>query len=243
MSRIFITGSSTGLGQLAAQRLVAMKHDVVLHARDERKAREALAAVPGAADVAIGDLSKLDEVKRLADDVNRLGRFDAIIHNAGLYRASADDILKVNTLAPYVLTCLIEKPQRLVYLSSGMHRGGKPVIEKVAAGRGITYSDSKLHVVMLAKAVARRWPDVQSNAVDPGWVPTRMGGANAPDDLEEGVETQVWLAVSDDANAKVSGRYFHHMKQDRQHRDADDVALQNSLIEACAKVTGVTLPL
>lgn len=240
MARIFITGSTTGLGLLAAQRLVAHNHDVVLHARNDAKAREAMAAVPGARDVAIGDLSVMDEVKQLADSVNELGPFDAVIHNAGLYRAPAADILAVNTLAPYVLTCLIAKPKRLVYLSSGDHRNGNPVIERVSAGRGIGYADSKLHDLMFAKAFAHRWPDVYANAVDPGWVPTRMGGAHAPDDLEEGVDTQVWLATSSDAT--VTGGYFRHMKEDRYNRTADDVALQDSLLVACATLTGVALP-
>ena len=86
---------------------------------------------------------------------------------------------------------------------------GKAKLEsfKIDVNR-INYSDSKLHVMMLCKAVARKWSDVYANAVDPGWVPTKMGGRGAPDDLQKGYETQVWLAVSDDEKAKVSGRYF-----------------------------------
>jgi len=141
--------------------------------------------------------------------VNALGKFDAVIHNAGLYQASAEEIFAVNTLAPYILTCLIQRPERLVYLSSGMHLQGRAKLESIKTNISrITYSDSKLHVLMLCMAVARKWPEVYANAVDPGWVPTKMGGQGAPDDLQKGYETQVWLAVSDDEKASVSARYF-----------------------------------
>lgn len=243
MARVFITGSSAGLGKLAAQSLVEQGHTVVLHARNEQRAKDAMNKVPEAEEVLIGDLSNADETKQLAADANALGRFDAVIHNAGVYRANASDILAVNTLAPYMLTCLIQKPQRLIYLSSGMHKHGDPSPEKITSGKtNISYSDSKLHVVMLAKAIARRWPEVYSNAVDPGWVPTKMGGSSAPDDLDKGYETQVWLAVSDEEGAKVSGRYFYHKKEENPHPAAGKVAMQEEFIRTCEQVTGVSFP-
>ena len=85
-------------------------------------------------------------------------------------------------------------------------------IETLRVRNSVTYSDSKLHDVILSMAVARKWPEVFSNALDPGWVPTKMGGAGAPDNLEEGFLTQAWLAVSNDKEAKVTGQYFYHRK-------------------------------
>jgi NAD(P)-dependent dehydrogenase (short-subunit alcohol dehydrogenase family) len=96
--------------------------------------------------------------------------------------------------------------------------------------------------VALAFAVARRWDGVLSNAVDPGWVPTRMGGPGAPDDLDQGAETQVWLAVSDDAAARVSGRYFHHLRARPAHPAAAEPGLQERLLAVCRELTGVALP-
>jgi NAD(P)-dependent dehydrogenase (short-subunit alcohol dehydrogenase family) len=243
MARIFITGSADGLGQLAASALLAQGHAVVLHARNEKRSQEALEKVPGAETVLTAELSKIEETKQLAAKVNALGNFDAVIHNAGVYRASTEEIFTVNTLAPYVLTCLIERPQRLIYLSSGMHLDGHSKLENLRTNvSSITYSDSKLHVLMLCKAVARKWPEVYANAVDPGWVPTKMGGSSAPDDLKQGYETQVWLAISNDAKARVSGRYFHHKKEHRHNREADDVKLQERLLSLCEEVTGVPFP-
>jgi NAD(P)-dependent dehydrogenase (short-subunit alcohol dehydrogenase family) len=243
MATIFITGSADGLGQLAAKALIAQGHKVVLHARNEKRGQEALDSVPGAESVVTADLASIDETRQLASKVNGLGKFDAVIHNAGLYQASAEEIFAVNTLAPYILTCLIQRPERLVYLSSGMHLQGRAKLESIKTNISrITYSDSKLHVLMFCMAVARKWPEVYANAVDPGWVPTKMGGQGAPDDLQKGYETQVWLAVSDDEKAKVSARYFHHQEESRHNPEADDVQLQERFLSLCKEITGISFP-
>src|ERR1051326_4758808 len=243
MARIFITGSADGLGQLTATALVPQRHEVVLHARNEKRAQEALDKVPGAETVLTADLGDTSETKQLAAKVNALGNFDSVIHNAGVYQASAKESFLVNTLAPYILTCLIERPRRLIYLSSGLHLGGSVKLESFDTNVSrVTYSDSKLHVLMLCMAVARKWPEVYANAVDPGWVPTKMGGPGAPDDLTKGFETQAWLAVSNDKRAKVSGRYFHHQKEARYNPEADDVQLQERFLSSCEKITGIPFP-
>ena len=89
MSRVFITGSADGLGKMAGQLLIAQGHSVVLHARNEERARDAKAAVPGAETVVVGDLSSIQETRRVAEQVNELGAFDAVIHNAGVGYRSA----------------------------------------------------------------------------------------------------------------------------------------------------------
>jgi NAD(P)-dependent dehydrogenase (short-subunit alcohol dehydrogenase family) len=243
MARIFITGSADGLGLLTAKALIAQGHKVVLHASNEKRGREALDKVHGAESVVTADLGGIDETKQLASKVNALGEFNAVIHNAGVYNAPAEEIFAVNTLAPYVLTCLIRRPNRLIYLSSDMHLRGRSKLEsfKTETGR-ITYSDSKLHVLMLCMAVARRWPQVYSNALDPGWVPTKMGGQGAPDDLQKGYETQAWLAVSDDEQAKLSGRYFYHRNESRHNPEADDASSQERFLSLCKEITGIPFP-
>jgi NAD(P)-dependent dehydrogenase (short-subunit alcohol dehydrogenase family) len=243
MARIFITGSADGLGQLAAKALLAQGHQVVLHARNEKRGKEALSQVPGAETVVTADLSSLEETLRLGEKVNALGAFDAIIHNAGVYQASGKDLFAVNTLAPYILTCLIQKPQRLIYLSSDMHQGGRSKLDSFKTNlEHITYSDTKLHVVMLCKAVARAWPGVYANVLSPGWVPTKMGGAGAPDNLEKGFQTQVWLAVSKDEKVEVSGRFFYHQKEIRSNPEAEDEQLQDRFLTCCKEVTGISFP-
>ena len=243
MARVFITGSADGLGQLAANALIDQGHQVVLHARNEKRGQDAQRKVRGAEGVVTADLTSIDETKQLASKVNDLGKFDAVIHNAGVYNAAAEEIFKVNTLAPYILTCLIQPPQRLIYLSSDMHLQGRSKLETFQTDISrSTYSDSKLHVLMFCKAVARQWPQVYANAVDPGWVPTKMGGQGAPDDLQQGHETQVWLAVSEDEKAKVSGHYFYHLQQHRHNPEADDVMLQEKFLDVCKEITGVSFP-
>ena len=241
MARIFITGSADGLGQLAAKELIAQGYQVVLHARNKSRAQDAVYEAPGGESIVTGDLSSIDETKQLALQVNALGKFDAVIHNAGIYGGLPEDIFAVNTLAPYVLTCLIEKPKRLIYLSSGLHKGGRFQVESFKQnGSSITYADSKLHVLMLAKAIARKCPGIHANAVNPGWVPTKMGGSGAPDDLEKGYQTQVWLASSHDDRAKVSGQYFYYKQATKSSPSADDVSLQEKFIRLCEEITGVS---
>lgn len=241
MSKIFITGSSDGLGKLAAESLIAQGHEVVLHARSIQRATEAGAKVAGHAEVLIGDLSRISDTRQLAQHANDYGAFDVVIHNAGVYQTSSELIFAVNSLAPYILTCLMHKPKRLIYVSSGMHRSGDPDFDRLSSTK-ISYSTSKLHNVLLSNVMARHWPDVLSNAVDPGWVPTKMGGAGATGDLQKGYETQVWLATSDEEEATVSGEYFYHKEARACHPAADEKDVQEAYIRMCEKETGITLP-
>ena len=256
MSRVLITGSADGLGLMAAQLLISQGHEVMLHARNQARAADAQAAAPGAAGVLAGDLSSIDQMRSVARQASDSGRFDAVIHNAGVgYReprkiTTADGlshVFAINVLAPYLLTAMITAPQRLVYLGSGMHRGGRPDVadlqwEQRAWSPAQAYSDSKLFDVVLAFAFARRWPHVLSNALEPGWVPTKMGGSGAPDDLGQAHLTQAWLAVSHDPAATVSGAYFYHQARQAPHPAVTRTDLQEGLLAACAKLTGTPLP-
>ena len=229
---------------MAAKWLADQGHQVILHARNKQKARDTLDKVLAAEDVLTGDLADIEQTKQLAIALNAIGRIDAVIHNAGIYRGASKEILAVNTLAPYILTCLIQKPQRHIYISSDMHLHGDPSLEQITSGKGnMTYSDSKFYVLLLMKAVARKWPAVYANAVDPGWVPTNMGGPNAPDDLQKGFETQAWLAVSADDKAKVSGRYFYHRREANYHPESGNIALQDKFLATCEQITGVPFPI
>ena len=255
MARVFVTGSSTGLGLMAGQLLVEQGHEVVLHARDAARAAQARTDLGRDVPVVTGDVSTIATMRSVAEQANRAGPYDAVIHNVAVgYRErqnkTADGLphlFAINTLAPYVLTALIERPKRLVYLSSGMHHSADANLQDLTwkkrpwAGAQ-AYAESKLHNTLLAFAVARRWPHVLSNALEPGWVATRMGGAGASDDLDQGHRTQVWLAVSDDSAARVTGGYFYHLKKRAPNPSAHDQALQDGLIEACRKLSGVALP-
>lgn len=256
MARIFITGSADGLGLGLGRRLRTDGHDVVLHARNSQRADDTRKAAPGVEQVLVGDLASMAATLDVATQAERAGPFDAIVHNAGIgYTArrrveTADGLEKhfaVNVLAPYLLTALITRPGRLIYLSSGMHHGGRAVLDDPQwtsrrwSGSG-AYSDTKLWDVVLAFAVARRWPGVHANAVDPGWIATRMGGAGAPGRIDEGTRTQAWLAVSDDPAAEVTGRYFAGMREERPAAATTRPELQGELLDYCAGLSGTLLP-
>lgn len=255
MSRVFITGSTDGLGRAAALSLLDRGHRVVLHARTRERAAGIADLAARADGVVICDLRSAADVRGIAGQVNALGAMDAVIHNAGVYllhdRGPTVDgratVLAVNTLAPYLLTALLARPSRLIYVSSGLHRGGEGSLhdldwKKRPWDAPRAYAESKLHVVALVGALARRWPGVICSAVDPGWVRTRMGGASAPVDIDTGQHTQTWLATSDAAEARRSGGYWHRMRREPPAPEAADSTFQQRLIDALAALTGVTLP-
>lgn len=241
---------------MAGRHLAEQEHSVVLHARNDARAAETRSALPAAEAVIIGDVSSLAVMRDIAAQANAIGRFDAVIHNVGLgyrepERVVTEDGLSqlwaVNVLAPYVLTALMERPDRLVYLSSGMHTGAETGLDDVQWTRrrwngAQAYSETKLHDILLAFAIARRWPEVPSNAVSPGWVATRMGGHGANDDLDQAHRTQAWLAADDDPAATPSGRFLYHKANGRLSGAARDERLQDGFVAYCAHISGVTLP-
>jgi NAD(P)-dependent dehydrogenase (short-subunit alcohol dehydrogenase family) len=255
MAKIFITGSSSGLGFMTGRLLIEQGHTVVLHARNEQRADDLKAALPKASAVLIGDLSTLAGMSYVAEQGNSVGRFDAVIHNVGLgFRepptVTPDGLRQlwaVNVLAPYVLTALLRKPDRLIYLSSAMHHSADPSLRDLqwsdrAWDSRQAYADTKFHDLLLAFYIAQHWRDVRSNALTPGWVPTRMGGASAPDDIDQAHLTQVWLAVSNDPEALETGGYFYHQRRADIHPATRRRELQESLISYCHEMSGIALP-
>ena len=253
MSRIFISGSSTGLGLMAGELLSSQGHQVVLHARNANRAEETKRALPQAEAVVVGDIETIAGAKDVAAQINALGRFNAVIHNAAVgyregHRITSDGlphVFAINTLSAYILTALIERPERLVYLSSGMHHHADANLDDILWKRrrwngSTAYAESKLHDTMLGFAVARRWPDVLCNALEPGWVPTKMGGPGAPDDMNQAHLTQAWLAAG--GEPKATGAYFYHLKRMAPNPQAEDAALQDRLMAICAEISGVAPP-
>jgi NAD(P)-dependent dehydrogenase (short-subunit alcohol dehydrogenase family) len=255
MARIFITGSSDGLGLMVGRHPADQDHKAVLHARSEARAAGARKAAPKAEAVVVGDLDTIAGAKDVARQVNALGPFDAVINNAAVgfhegHRLTSDGlpyVFAINTLAPYVLTALLGRPKRFVCLSSGMHDRASAHLDDILWRKrpwdgSAAYAESKLHDVMLAFAVARLWPNVLSNALTPGWVPTKMGGAGAPDDIDQAHLTQAWLAASDEPAARTTGGYFYHLKPRDPNPEARDVALQDRLIDICREISGIDMP-
>jgi len=255
MSVVLVTGSTDGIGRETARQLLAAGHEVVGHARNRSRAQDLRPDEPRLRDVLVGDLASLKETRQLGEAASTAGPFDAVVHNAGiggseeriLTEDDLEQIFQVNTVAPYVLTALMPRPRRLVYLTSGLEAQGRAELDDLQYERrpwdGMqAYSDSKLYDVMLAFAVARLWPDVLSNAVDPGWIKTKMGGPQAWDEVGEGAATQVWLAVSEEEGAQVTGRYLKRFGVLDANPSASDVDLQEGLLNRLAALTGVAIP-
>jgi NAD(P)-dependent dehydrogenase (short-subunit alcohol dehydrogenase family) len=240
---------------MAATKLVEQGHQVVLHARNADRAEDARRELPKTEAIVMGDVETIAGAKNIAAQVNMLGHFDAIIHNAAVgyregHRITADGlphVFAINTLSAYIMTALIARPKRLVYLSSGMHHHADANLDDILWKKrrwngSQAYAESKLHDAMLAFAIARLWPEVLSNSLEPGWVPTKMGGPSAPDDISQAHLTQAWLAAGDDPKTGVTGKYFYHLKQMDANPQANNLVLQDSLIAICTEISGVTLP-
>jgi len=257
VARVLVTGSAQGLGLRTGQLLAREGHAVVLHGRDTGRAADARKALPGVEDVVVGDVSTVAGMRDVAAQANALGRFDAVVHNVGVgegarHRPVTADGLTltwaVNVLAPYVLTALVTTPDRLVYLTSGMLLEGRPDLDDVQFERrrwdaNAAYCESKLHDLLLTRAFARLLPGARVNAVSPGWVPTRMGGPGAPDDLDEGCRTQVLLATGTGPLAGETGGYWWHEQPATMHPASGGTALQDRLLAYCAERSGVELRL
>ncbi|MFV0461455.1 MAG: SDR family NAD(P)-dependent oxidoreductase [Actinomycetales bacterium] len=240
MARALVTGASTGLGRATAEALAVSGHEVVAHAR-----------APGRfADPAFGtrmhalvfaDLADPEQTLHLGEELAALGPMDVVIHNAGVF--TGPDILAVNVVAPYILSAIMPVPARMIVLSSSMHRAGSTDLAGLdltdATTRRRPYEDSKLCATTLAMALARLSPRCLVHAVDPGWVPTRMGGPTASDDLAEGHRTQHWLATVEAGRItpRTGGYWYHHAVQD-PHPAVRDERFQDELLELLHAHTG-----
>jgi NAD(P)-dependent dehydrogenase (short-subunit alcohol dehydrogenase family) len=253
MARIFVTGSTEGVGRNGAAALLAAGHEVILHARNAARIN-AFGELANRARVVTGDLGSLAETRNLADELNAIGPMDAIIHNAGVIddrRAESPEgllrVLVVNAVAPYVLSLLADRPKRLIFTGSSMHRGHSDVLEDLEWKRrrwsgSSAYGESKLLVTALSAGLARRLPAVLCHTVDPGWVPTRMGGRAASDPLDQAHVTQCWLATSDEAAVRESGAYWFHMRRQSPDPKVSDPDFQDEVIARFAALSGVALP-
>ncbi|WP_405861961.1 SDR family NAD(P)-dependent oxidoreductase [Streptomyces sp. NBC_00090] len=236
MALILVTGASSGLGRGTANALADDGHEVVVHVRNPARLADAGGTTRWKG-VVTGDLADTDEITGVARQAGTYGRFDAVVHNAGVMNQPQQ--ATVNVVAPYLLTGLMDKPGRLIYLSSSMHRTGSTDLRRLAIGDA-SYDDTKLWVTALALALAFRWRGTSSQAVDPGWVPTRMGGPGAPDDLAAGWRTQTWLATAPEVTPATGGYWYHRQTQSSAPA-AQDQDFQACLISALEARTGTRL--
>jgi NAD(P)-dependent dehydrogenase (short-subunit alcohol dehydrogenase family) len=253
--RILVTGSAQGVGAQTARDLVALGHEVVVHGRDRARAAVALAGCPGAVGSIAGALDSLAQTRALAESANQLGPYDAVIHNAGLgpHRPQAEftedgleAIFQVNVVAPYVLTCLMPVPSRLVYVGSDASDQGTARLDDLwwrdnAWDPWHAYNDSKLFLAMVMLEVAARHPEAAVNFVHPGWVKTEMGGPGAQLELSEGADSSVWLATSDDSLATGRGAFIDKRELRALNPLALDASRRAELMARLEDITGLAL--
>ncbi len=244
MTTVCLTGSTDGIGLAAARQLVAEGHRVVVHGRSEERGRPVADELD--ADLVVGDLAVLAEVRGLADQLRDLGGVDVLAHNAGVWvrdetpRVTVDGFettFAVNVLAPHLLTSLLGDAvrSRLLWLGSGMAGSGRPKPTALGGSREPrqAYADSKACDVALALGWARRRPDLVVAAVDPGWVKTKLASGGAPGEVEQGGDGLAFCCTADlgdepywkdRAPTTVPGRLRDAGLQDSLLRELDRLA-------------------
>ena len=194
-----ITGATSGIGQAAANTLVAMGARVIMIARSRARA-EIFSGVhapsPDARPrVYYADLSRLNDMKRVAADISSAEpRIDVLVNNAGAlfsYLNITEDGLErtfaLNHVAYFVLTNALRKsliagaPARVINTSSAAHRGAKLDFHNLQSLQGYSgiyaYRRSKLYNILFTRELASRLEGtgVTVNSFHPGIVASRFG--------------------------------------------------------------------
>ena len=262
--KVLVTGATSGIGLGTALALSRAGHEVLLHGRNEARCASAAARVAPAACLS-ADFSRLDEVRRFADEVLAHAP-DVIVHNAGALpvarEVTADGFetqFQVNHLAPVLISRRLLRhrraagahPQRVVVVSSHVHAGapldlGDLQWEKRAYCSGAVHACTKLLNVLFTFALARRASGSLVNCLTPGIIGTKAlaayGGRRTEQDCSEaealrGAQTSVYLAVSPQLD--VTAGYFRDCKQVSPSAQSQDRALQEKIWELSESLLGL----
>jgi NAD(P)-dependent dehydrogenase (short-subunit alcohol dehydrogenase family) len=271
---ILVTGATDGLGRAVARELAARGGTVLVHGRSASRLEEAVREIRDATGSDrvrsyFGDFSSLEQVRRLAEDVERdHQRLDLLVNNAGIgggtdpsqREESADGYelrFAVNYLAPFLLTCLLlpllrrSAPARIVNVASA---GQVPIdfddvmLERRYDGMR-AYAQSKLAQVMFTFELAERLQaegvEVTANVVHPAsLMNTKMvyeSFGYTMSTVEDGVEATLRVATSPELDA-VTGRYFDRLREALAHPQAYDEGARRRLWTLSEELVGITAP-
>ncbi len=262
---ILITGSTDGVGRLVAARLAAQGVEVLIHGRNHERGESLLTEIRkagGRATFYPADFSSLEEVRRLAEGVNRdHHHLDVLVNNAGIGSAgsarqtSVDGYelhFAVNYLSGFLLTHLLlprlkeSAPGRIVNVSSlGQEKiDFSDVMLEHGYSGGRAYSQSKLAQIMFTfdPAEELKRSGITVNALHPAtYMDTtmvRQAGISPMSSVAEGAEAILHLVLSEELKS-TTGLFFNQMQPTRAHAQAYDAAARQQLRSLSFELTGL----
>jgi NAD(P)-dependent dehydrogenase (short-subunit alcohol dehydrogenase family) len=254
---ILVTGSTAGIGEELARRLVERDTRVIVHGRTPARAESAIERI-GGGEPAVADLASFAQVRAMIEDVlGRFGELGGLVNNAGIGYGTAprqgqrtedghEPTWQVNFLSAFLLTIGLQDAlaggggSRVVHMSSGVHSSGSVDLEHPDEPRYASpYAQSKIALAMLAREQGERWRPlrVDVNACSPGWIGTKMGGSGGGS-LAEGVDTPLWL-LTEPQLAGSTGRYFWQRREEDPNPQVEDVVARARLWELAERSVGL----
>ena len=248
MKTIFITGSTDGIGKMAAIKLAKEGHKILLHGRNEEKLQKSVSEVKelsGNNNIRgfVADFSDFSSIENLVAEISEeIASIDVLINNAGIYKSPVEttqdglDIrFVVNYLAPYLFTnglvSLLKKGDspRVINLSSAAQA---PVSLKALEGNETlsmqeAYAQSKLALTMWSFNFAETYPEITTIAVNPGsllntkMVKETFGHHWSPADKGASILYEI---ASSEKYKNSSGKYYDNDQGafNEAHKDAYD---------------------
>lgn len=263
---ILITGSTDGIGKQTALRLARTGATIIIHGRNKdkcNKTRDEIINETGndKVDCLTADISTRQGTESLAAAfLQKYERLDVLINNAGVFmkerKLTADGLemtFAVNHMSYFIVThkllpvLMKSSPSRIINVSSIAHQNGRIHFDNLQGEKRFegyqAYALSKLANILFTVELADKLKGagVTVNALHPGVISTKLlatgfGSQGAP--VEEGAETPVYLATSDEVK-EITGKYFIKCRQSKYSPIADDENTRKQFWRLSEKLAGI----
>ncbi len=222
---ILITGANKGLGFELAKQLAKLNHNIFLTARNQQKGIDAVKKLESdglKATFLHLDVTSQESIDQCYNEYLKYANsLDILINNAGIMPDKkgvleiTEDVLQknfqTNTIGPLMMIqkfhSIINKGGKIINFSSQL--GSITNMRDYSAAYSI--AKAALNAITKLSSEALKNKGISVNSIHPGWVKTDMGGSEAPMNIEEGIQTALWLATELPSN--ITGKFFHKQQE------------------------------